>query len=146
MPVLVLALSCFVAFVVILGMLAVAHAKETREARRTLAFSGGQPFTVLSMLDAFDPAAAVLWETQVPALELIHAAGARGVPQDRLHRLFFASLSAYPELYEGCGFDSWLGFLEQAQLVTRTPSRAFLTPEGEAFLRYRIVPATRVAA
>ena len=148
MPVLVVAFASFILFILIVVALWVAQAAEVRERRRVQTRRSGRRFSGISIADAFDSDHALLWETQMPALELISRGGERGVPYERLLPLYNRSARCYPELYEGSSFQRWVEFLEESQLVVLTPARAFLTPEGAEFLKCRVSvgAAARVAA
>lgn len=132
MPDLIMAL----AGLVVLGAVAavVVHRREQRS--REVEMEVGIPFSTLSLILAFESDSAILWETQLPALELISSAGGRGVPLWRLHPAYMESVHHYPELYEGSSFHEWLEYLSQAHLVARNGSRIALTPEGGNFLGY----------
>ena len=98
------------------------------------------PFAVFSIADAFDPDYAIIWDTQLPALQLINKAGAKGMGPQQLHRSYFHSARRYPELYDGTSFERWLEFLETEKLIATRSSRVFITAEGHKFLEYRLVP------
>ena len=94
---------------------------------------------MLSIALAFDPDHALVWETQIPILQLISIAEPHGISVRSLHRAYLESARCYPELYEGSSFKRWLEFLECAQLVTRIDGqRVLLTTQGKEFLHYRI--------
>jgi hypothetical protein len=143
-PVLILAILSVVLFVVTLGLLGFAEISETRKLRTLDSATTGSPFRVLSVCDAFEPDYAVLWETQVPALRRIAAAGPKGVARNQLFALHHRSATCFPELYDGSGFQQWLDFLQEAELVTIRENRISITPQGVQFLRYRV--ETKVAA
>jgi hypothetical protein len=96
----------------------------------------GDPWKVFSVAQAFDPDYAILWETQVPALELIDAAGLDGVHARQLYGFYRSSARLYPELFDNSTFRSWLQFLEQERLITRVGKRVFITAEGHAFFAF----------
>jgi hypothetical protein len=101
--------------------------------------ASGKEFSVLSITLAFDPDNALVWETQIPILQLISIAGPHGISVRRLHRAYLESARCYPELYEGSSFKRWLEFLECAQLVACIDEqRVLLTSQGREFLHYRI--------
>jgi hypothetical protein len=77
----------------------------------------GEPFAVFSVAQAFDPDYAIIWDTQLPALQLIKRAGAKGMRAQQLHPFYVQSARCYPELYDGTSFGSWLDFLEREQLT-----------------------------
>jgi hypothetical protein len=119
--------------------LAWAHLRQTPEPEglQTKAVES-PPFSVLSIAMAFEPDHAMVWETQMPALQLISAARAGGVGVGRLYRSYLASAGRYPELYEGASFTQWLEFLEKAELIKRNNGRVALTAQGREFLHFRL--------
>ncbi len=137
MPVLILAVLSVVLFLVTLVLLAFAEAAEARKIKRVDVADPG-PFRVLSVCDAFEPEYAVLWATQTPALCLIAGAGTRGVSKQQLLSLYRRSSKQYPELYDGSGFQQWLEFLEDAELIDIRDNKVQITPQGKEFLKYRV--------
>lgn len=97
-----------------------------------------EPFSVFSVLQAFDPDQAIIWDTQFPALQLIDEAS-EGLRVGRLRLFYTRSARSYPELYDGSTFKSWLAFLEREKLISRMGRRLFITVEGHELLSYRIV-------
>jgi len=89
-----------------------------------------KPFSLITIGDAFDPERAILWETQIPALQLISG----GVPAARLFLLYACYPKRYPELFEGATFEEWLQFLKQCNLVEVAAGEIRLTAEGSEFL------------
>jgi hypothetical protein len=141
MPVLILALASVAVFVGTLVLIAFARMAEEQQLRRLDLNLPGTPFRVLSVCDAFEPDYAVLWETQVPALQVLAAEGNRGLSLLKLRDLYRNSARCYPELYDGTTFQQWLIFLELAELITTTEHRAILTRQGFEFLKYRVPTA-----
>lgn len=141
MPVLFLTLAAFVFFVLVLIALSVAQLAERKEERRLFLRIPGKAFTVISVAQAFEADSAILWETQVPALQLIATGGPKGTPVAKMRRFFSATARLYPELYEGVYFEQWVHFLEDAELVTIAPDEKIaITPQGLAFLKFRLTP------
>jgi len=95
-------------------------------------------FSVLSMEQAFDPDHAIIWDTQVPALQLIASAGREGLSLEELRGFYARSACRYPELYDGSSFESWLEFLKETQLISVGLYRVLLMPEGQQFLWHRV--------
>lgn len=93
---------------------------------------------LLSISLAFDSDHAILWETQVPALELIGGAGQAGLRLRVLSRWYSDNAARYPELYDGTSFPQWLNFLESVQLIVCGPRRVALTSWGREFLECRL--------
>lgn len=144
MPVLILAVLALILFIVTLVLLGFAEAAESRKTRTEEDVADGCPFRVLSVCDAFEWEYAVLWETQAPALRFIAAAGKKGVTKTQLFVFYKRAAAKFPELYEGTSFQQWLGFLAEAELIQIIETRINITPQGLAFLRYRV--ETKVAA
>jgi len=95
-------------------------------------------FSALRVADAFDCDRAVLWDTQIPALEVIGSAGASGLPIEELWPFYVQSAATYPELYEGSNFEGWVQFLEDSELVERIGSTLVITVIGSEFLKCRV--------
>jgi hypothetical protein len=140
MPLLVMALASLLMFLLISVLLAVAKAAERRERRRTSVRrrTPPRPFRVLPLALAFDPERAMIWETQVPALELVCRAGSKGLAIERLHGCYLVAARRSPELFEGCKFERWLAFLEEERLIVNDGERVAITPEGYQFVKYRV--------
>jgi len=74
-------------------------------------------FSGMSYSQAFDSNYGLIWQTQVPALELIRRAGSRGLPVQTLKPWFRHALRCYPDLFEGHTFEEWLDFLCRSQVA-----------------------------
>jgi len=144
MPVLILAIASFLLFFVIVVLLCIASTLESRTLRRKRILTQAKPLALLSITEAFDPIYSVLWEAPIAALELINSAGTSGVPVARLHPLYDGAAARFPEIYDGCSFLQWLRFLEEAELISWHSYKLVLTPDGQAFLRFRFVTAAMV--
>ncbi len=141
MPVLFLTLAAFVFFILVLIALSVAQLAERKEERRLFLRIPGKPFTVICVAQAFEEDSAILWETQVPALQLIAQFGPKGIPVAKMRRFFVGTAKRYPELYEGVYFEQWVHFLEEAELVMIAPDeKVAITPQGLEFLKFRLTP------
>jgi hypothetical protein len=141
MPVLFLSLAALIFFILVVAALGVAHFAERKEERRLFLRIPGKPFTVISVAQAFEEDSAILWDTQIPALRLVATGGSRGVGSSKMREVFASSSGQYPELYEGVRFEQWIQFLEDAELVAVvSDDRVAITPQGLAFLKYRITP------
>lgn len=139
MPVLFLTLAAFVFFILVLIALSVAQLAERREERRLFLRIPGKPFTVISIAQAFEEDSAILWETQVPALQLLATGGPKGLPVAKMRRFFGSTARRYPELYEGVYFEQWVHFLEEAELVMiAADEKLAITPQGVEFLKFRL--------
>lgn len=136
MPVFAIAVIAGVIFVV-MAIFAIAHVVEWRQLQKIKAQPAGRPFCVLSLEQAFEADHAVLWDTQVPALQLICSAGSKGVPIQRLYACYVETTRHFPELYEGSNFGEWLAFLEESQLVARNEYRVAITSQGRRLLNSR---------
>lgn len=123
-------------FLLGIGVLAVVFAYWMRrhELVRVSKANEGKPFTSVPIAVAFEPQYAVLWDTQLPALQLLASAGEAGVPVLRLCSCYIAASHRYPELYDGCSFPQWLDFFIQGNLAVRHDSRVVLTADGREFL------------
>jgi hypothetical protein len=133
MPVLIVAVAVVVVLVVAVAWVLVGYATRQRESEQIEARLVGQAFTAVEVGDAFDPEFAAIWETQLPALQLVSAAGAKGLAVERLYGFYLASAHAYPELYDGSSFYDWLEFLERSRLIGWRNDRIVLTHEGREF-------------
>jgi hypothetical protein len=141
MPVLFITLAAFVFFILVLIALSVAQLAERKEERRLFLRLPGKCFTVISVAQAFEEDSAILWETQVPGLQLIATGGVKGTPVAKMRRFFSATAKQYPELYEGVCFEQWIHFLEEAELVVvASDDKIAITPPGLEFLKYRLTP------
>lgn len=137
MPVLIIAIASYVIFFGVLLLLWVAGKLEMREARLKSRSWLENPLPLLSIVQAFDPDYAVLWEAPCTALVLVDGAGAHGLPISRLRPVFRKAAARFPEIYDGCSFAQWVGFLEQSRLIVGDGSRLVLTEDGHEFLKYR---------
>jgi len=108
--------------------------------RKKLSTPSDCPFLAISVSQAFDSHEAIIWETQIPILQSVDAAGIGGVSAWCLYRFYCRSAQLYPELYEGSNFRSWLDFLQREQLIHICGTRVFITREGHEFLACRVVP------
>ena len=139
MPVLILAIASFLLFFVIVVLLCIASTLESRTLRRKRILTQAKPLALLSITEAFDQIYSVLWEAPIAALELINSAGTSGMPVARLRTLYDEAAARFPEIYDGCSFLQWLRFLEEAELISWHSYKLVLTPDGQAFLRFRFV-------
>jgi len=87
-------------------------------------------FSVFSMEQASDPDHAIIWDTQLPALQLLASAGPAGMAATNLYAFYMKSCHQYPELYDGSTFESWLEFLQRDHLITIDGGKASLQAEG----------------
>jgi hypothetical protein len=137
--------GCILFLLVVLPVIAIcfvpvlARVLDSRASESIWQEASGKAFSVLSITLAFDLDHALVWETQIPILQLISIAGPHGISVRRLHRAYLESAGRYPELYDGSSFKQWLEFLECAQLVACIDGqRVLLTSQGREFLHYRI--------
>ncbi|HYL11988.1 MAG TPA: hypothetical protein VEV41_03080 [Terriglobales bacterium] len=130
MPWLVPFLTLAILFLLLAFLRFRADREGRKQCRHIVPPSNGRLFSPLSVRDAFDPDHALIWDTQIPALQLIAAAGRKGVAVKHLRPHYVQSSIVYPELYEGSSFWLWIAFLEEAQLVTFDQGRVFLTSQG----------------
>ncbi len=92
----------------------------------------GKSFTVLSISDAFDAERIAIWQSQLPALQLIDP----GISRSEFRNFYEHASTLYPELYEGIAFEDWLRFLEECDLLARFGGEVRLTRNGRDFLDY----------
>lgn len=124
-----------VGFVGMVTVLCLAQFAEWHEARRMQHCAITRPLAALSVSPEDDPDYVIVWDTQVPALELIAAGSSMGVPLSNLHACYRRLAHCYPELFEGSTFEQWLEFLEEKLLIVQNKCRVVLTLEGQDFLR-----------
>ena len=134
MPLLVV-VAAVIAFVLIVSLLLLADLAERKHVRQLRLGPLSEPFSALSIVHAFDPDRFMLWDTQLPLLEQLSAAGARGNSLAQLHSFYLQLARSYPELYEGSGFEHWLGFLAAAELLRLETDRGYITFEGRQFVQ-----------
>jgi hypothetical protein len=125
--------AAIAAFLVVMALLAIAVIAERGQLQRIRFDTDASPFT-LTLTEAFDPDHAILWGTQIPALQFIRKAGIRGVSYHRLFCTYQRASQRYPELYEGCSFAQWLYFLQSTELITVSTYRVRITDTGCYFL------------
>ena len=134
MPLLVV-VAAVIAFVLIVSLLLLADLAERKHVKQLRLGPLSQPFSALSIVHAFDPERFMLWDTQLPLLEQLNAAGPKGCSLEQLY-CFYAQLARrYPELYEGSTFEHWLGFLGGAELVRLETDHGYITAEGRQFVQ-----------
>jgi hypothetical protein len=146
MPVLILAIASFVAFLGVTCLLYVAETVESRKTHRKEDPGSEEPFSLLSIPQAFDPVFAILWEAPIEALQLIESQGVAGLPVSRLRPIVARAATRFPEIYDGCSFERWIRFLERSQLILWNGQKVMLTREGRDFLQYRFVTNALVEA
>ena len=125
-------------FIAIFFARVMARMPDSRVSERIWQEASGKAFSVLSITLAFDSDHALVWETQVPMLQLVAKSGRRGISVTHLREAYLESARHYPEIYDGFTFEQWLEFLEDARLVTRTGKHVLVTSKGRDFLHYRI--------
>jgi len=125
MWILFLAVASFCAFLSIL-LLWLADAFEQRKSYPDRK-NNAPPFIVLSINEAFEPAFAILWEAPIHALELTQTGGRSGVPASRLWPIFHDAAARFPEIYDGCGCEQWLQFLERIRFISWNGQQITLT-------------------
>jgi hypothetical protein len=139
-------IASFLIFVLIVVLLCIANTLESRAIRRKGFLTLAKPLALLSITEAFDPIYSVLWEVPLAALELIDSAGTRGIPVARLRPIYDDAAVRFPEIYDRCSFLQWLQFMEEAEFISWHTYRLVLTPDGQAFLRFRFVTDAMVEA
>ena len=135
MPVL-LVVAAVVGFVVIVSLLLLADLAERRHVQQ-LRLIGSSPasFPALSIAHAFDPDRSILWDSQLPVLQQLASAAAKGCPLAQLYTFYLQGAQRYPELYEGSSYEQWLAFLAAGELVRLESDRGYITGEGRQFVQ-----------
>ncbi len=146
MPVLILAIASFLLFVAIVVLLAIAGTVESLAIGHKVKLASANLQALLSIAEAFDPIYSVLWEAPVAALTLIDSAGIFGIPAGKLRSIYAEAAHRFPEIYDGCSFAAWLRFLEDTRMISWNGAHLVLTPDGQAFLRFRFVTDAMVEA
>lgn len=59
----------------------------------------------------------LLWETQMPVLEVLRSAGSGGASIARMAKLYREFAWTYPELCDGSNFSDWLDALQNAEVA-----------------------------
>ena len=149
MPLLVV-VAAVVGFVLIVSLLLLADLAERKHMRQLRLGPLSQPFSALSIVHAFDPERFMIWDIQLPLLEQLCSAGARGRSLAELYGFYLQLARRYPELYEGSSFEHWLGFLTAAELLRLQTDRGYITAEGrqfvQEFLKCRVAAMSRAPA
>ncbi len=156
MPLLLIFVLAFVLFMVALVALTIATMAESQRQWReqqeaavrnatSYVVDGGQAFSAMSVVDAFETQTAILWETQIPALAFIESAGPCGLDLENLRPFYVRCARRFPELYEGSDFDAWLQFLQAAELIVLTGTTVAITPAGKEFMKCRVAAAVAAA-
>jgi hypothetical protein len=133
MLVLTIAVAAIAGFAVLLALLSFARFAERRQilAERV----APEPlFAGLSYSQAFDDDYGLIWQTQVPALELVRNAGGQGLPVQSLKPWFSRAMHCYPDLFEGHTFQEWLDFLHRSRVAQCGNDRVVLTALGYELL------------
>ncbi|HVZ60166.1 MAG TPA: hypothetical protein VG892_05220 [Terriglobales bacterium] len=124
-----------VSFAGLVALLSVARsaAYKVREAR-----VAPEPFFFgMTYAQAFEDDYGLIWQTQVPALELIWSAGRRGLPMQSLKAWFHNAARLYPDLFEGHTFEEWVEFLHKSRVANSdNGERLHLTALGCNLLDY----------
>jgi hypothetical protein len=144
-PVLILVASAYLFFFVVIALIAIAEIADRRERKRQRLTYEHMPLVGMSVTQAFDPVYASLWEAQIPALERIGRARAYGLSLRKLTRSFRCVCSRFPEIFDGCGLEQWILFLQQEELVAWNAGRVRITNKGTEFLRFRFTSNVTLA-
>jgi hypothetical protein len=141
---LLVVIAAGIAFILIVGLLLLADIAERKRVQQLRLGPLSQPFSALSVVHAFDPERFMLWDTQLPLLQPLGSAGSKGCALAELCSSYLQLAKRYPELYEGTSFEHWLGFLAASELMRLETDRAYLTVEGQQFVKEFL--KTRAAA
>ena len=117
------------------GLVAFAHLAEMKERKRLRKLNCNGILAGICYEQAFDENYALIWQTQIPALQMVGEAR-QGIQISALKPLFRSLAKCYPDLYDGYCFEQWLNFLEQSRLIGLHEKRVLLTPEGRGFLEH----------
>lgn len=129
MFVLVIAVAALLGFVALLGLLLFARFAESRHTAR-LPVAPEPLFAGLSYYQAFEDHYELIWQVQVPGLELIRTSGETGLPVQTLRPWFERTQRSYPDLFEGHTFEEWLDFLQRSRVACFRNDRVRLTVLG----------------
>jgi hypothetical protein len=129
MFVLVIVVAALLGFVALLCLLLFARYAESRQIAR-LPVAPEPLFSGLGYDQAFEDHYELIWQVQVPGLELIRNAGESGVPANALRPWFERTLRSYPDLFEGHTIEEWLDFLQRSRVARFRNDRVRLTAIG----------------
>jgi hypothetical protein len=89
-------------------------------------------YTLESLLSrpCLDCELALLWQTEVPALEKLKQSVAKGLSEGELRALYSNIASHYPELCDGLSFDKWVQTLERLEVIARIGDTFTITEKG----------------
>jgi len=146
MLILILAIASSLLFFAIVLSLWIAEVFESQHIRNKKNLTPARPYVLLSIGEAFDPIYSILWDAPVAALQLVNSAGKAGLPVARLQPIYRNAASSFPEIYDGSNFLQWIQFLEEMSLISWHGDAVVLTPDGQAFLRFRFVTDAMVEA
>lgn len=118
---LLLLVAAYLLYVGGLFSIACGHAyKKTQESTGT-----GRGFTLVFTEDRYDFDCNMLWQTQVPALELLKSAQPAGLSTARMRGLYRDFSRSYPELCDALSFSDWIAWLQNADIAI--PHGDFIT-------------------
>jgi hypothetical protein len=129
MFVLVIAVAALLGFAALICLLLFARFAESRHTSR-LPVAPEPLFSGLSYDQAFEDHYELIWQVQVPGLELIRTSGEAGLPVHTLRPWFERTLRSYPDLFEGHTFEEWLEFLQRSRVGRFHNDRVRLTTIG----------------
>jgi hypothetical protein len=129
MFVLVIAVAALLGLLALLALLLFARLAESRHTTR-LPVAPEPLFSGLSYDQAFEDHYELIWQVQVPGLELIRNSGESGLPIHALRPWFERTLRNYPDLFEGHTFEEWLDFLQRSRVARFSSDRVRLTVLG----------------
>jgi hypothetical protein len=86
--------------------------------------------------DGSDGDRELLWQTQLPALELLQEAGSSGVSIARMTKPYRKFARAYPELFDGSTCSDWFDALQEAGVAVhcRQGATIAITEKGQLIL------------
>ena len=122
-------LGGYVLYVTRLFRIAFGQARQSKPSR------AGLNLTYVLTEDREDCDYELLWDTQLPALELLSSAGSSGVPIVRMTKRYRECAIAYPELFDGSTVSDWLDALQNVEVAVCGETMIAITEKGRFILQ-----------
>ena len=135
MPILAIILTAYLFFFVAVALIAVAGFLDSRDRRRR-AMGSARPLAGVTAEQSFNPRFMALWEQPLSALRMVSESGNSGIAYVRLRPCFARAARRFPEMYDGCTLEQWVGCLEREELISWNADRVMITRKGEQFLHH----------
>jgi hypothetical protein len=103
-------------------------------------------FALSDPSDISSPETALLWATQISALQFVSDREPRGVSYTPLKLIYLGLARTYPELHDGFTFHHWVGFYVRLGLFRFEDDAIHLTRGGYRLLEYLDDPMLRETA